>query len=253
MTTYYIFVFFLFGLIFGSFFNVLGYRLPKGESIVFPPSHCPKCNHQLTLFELIPVISYIALGGKCYNCHSKISWYYPFFEFMTGVLFASAYLIFGINLDLLIALIFISTLIVIFISDYQTMIIPDEVIIFSSILLSLLIFIKGGFSLLMIALINAIISFLFMLFLKLFGDYLFKKEAMGGGDIKLLFIFGLYLGWPMAIVTIFLGSIIGLPISLIFLYIKKNNIIAFGPFLSLGALIVTLTRIDFNWLINFIS
>lgn len=253
MELYYIVVLFILGTVFGSFFNVVGWRLPKGESIMYPPSHCPKCNKKLSFFELIPILSYMALGGKCHNCHNKISLFYPLSELVTGILFALAFLIFGFTIDLLIALIFISTLVVVFISDYQTMIIPDEVLIASTIALCLAIFFKGGLGDVIISLINGMIAFLFMLLLKSFGDYMFKKEAMGGGDIKLLFIFGLYLGWPMAVISIFVGSVIGLPISLIILFIKKNNVIAFGPFLSMGALLITLLKIDIDLVLKIIT
>ena len=82
---------FIIGTIFGSFYNVVGYRIPKGESIVYPPSHCTNCNHKLTFFELIPVLSYIFQKGKCKHCHQKISLFYPIFETLTGVLFVLSY------------------------------------------------------------------------------------------------------------------------------------------------------------------
>lgn len=250
MELYYIVVFFIFGTIFGSFFNVAGSRLPKGESIVSPPSHCPKCNNKLKFFELIPILSWIALSGKCRNCHNKISWVYPLSEIITGILFSLSFIVFGLTIDLLIALIFISTLIVVFISDCETMIIPDELMIFAVIAISITLFIKSGLGVVIIGLMNGLIAFLFMLLLKKFGDLIFKKESMGGGDIKLLFLFGLYMGWPMAIISIFIGSVIGLPISLIFLYIKRENIIAFGPFLSIAAVIITLLKINIDIIIK---
>ena len=106
-TTYYIITFFIFGIIFGSFFNVVGYRLPKNESIISPNSYCPKCKKKLGFFELIPLFSYIFLLGKCKRCKNKISFLYPLFELLTGVLFVTCYLIFGISTDLIIALLFI--------------------------------------------------------------------------------------------------------------------------------------------------
>lgn len=250
MEIYYAVTFLMLGTILGSFYNVVGYRLPKGESILYPSSHCPNCNHQLGPLELIPIFSFLLQKGKCKKCGLKISWFYPIFEFSTGVLFAIAYLIFGMSLEFLIAITFISMILIIIISDYQYMIIPDEVLIVSTILFVIEIFFLKGFLGLELALLNAIIAFTAMFLLKKFGDFLFKKESMGGGDIKLLFIFGLVLGWEMAIMAIFIGSFIGLPISLIILYKKKNNIVPFGPFLSAGALIILLTRMDLNWIIN---
>ena len=135
MELLYVVCFFLLGTIFGSFYNVVGYRVPKGESLLYPPSHCTKCNHKLGPLELIPIFSFLLLGGKCRNCKDKISWFYPLFEFSAGALFAISYLVFGISLECLYSIVFISMLLILIISDYQTMIIPDSVlIVFSSIL-----------------------------------------------------------------------------------------------------------------------
>ena len=253
MELYYIIVFFVFGTIFGSFFNVLGYRLPKEESIMFPGSHCPKCNYNLKALDLIPIVSYMFLKGRCRSCKTKISWFYPLFEFITGVIFAFSYYTFGFSLELISVLIFASSMIVIFISDYQTMIIPDEIIIFASVMLLSITFVDQGLISFLTSLYNGIIAFGFMFALKLFGDFVFKKESMGGGDIKLLFVFGIFFGWEMAIFSIFLGSLIGLPISIIFLKIKKENIIPFGPFLTMAALIIMFFKIDVSWVINFLT
>lgn len=246
-------LFFIVGIVFGSFYNVVGYRLPKGESLIYPPSHCTKCNHRLSPLELIPVFSFLFLGGKCKNCKQKISWFYPIFEFSSGVLFSLSYLRFGFSYECLISIIFISMLLIIFISDYQTMIIPDSVLIISSILIVVIKFIAFGLNACLASLLNSVLSFIFMLLLKLFGDFLFKKESMGGGDIKLLFVFGLVLGFPNSILSIFLASVIGLPISLI--NIKKNTSheIPFGPYLAVSAVILTLLNLDFNEIIKMLT
>lgn len=253
MNLYYAITFFLLGTILGSFYNVVGYRLPKGESIIFPPSHCTKCNHRLGPLELIPIVSFFIQGRKCKNCHQKISWFYSFFEFSCGLLFAISYLIFGLSLDLLVALTFISMLSIIVLSDYEYMIIPDEVLIFFGITLVVEIFIKDGFSATGMHILNGIFAFLTMWGIKIFGDHLFKKESMGGGDIKLMFIFGLVLGYPLAILSIFLGSIVGLPISLIMVSKNSNHEIPFGPFLSFGALVLLLSKVEFSTILKTIE
>lgn len=253
MEIYYAIVFFIFGIVLGSFYNVVGYRLPKGESIAFPPSHCTKCNHRLTSLELIPIFSFLIQKGKCKNCGDKISWFYTIFEFLTGVLFSISYLVFGLSIDFVIAITFISMLIIVIISDYQTMIIPDELIIFTSILLLIELFIKGSFNLMFDSLLNGVIMFAIMFIIKLIGDFLFKKESMGGGDIKLMFVFGLVFKWPTACLSICLASFIGLPISIILIKKLKNHEIPFGPFLSVSAIILMLTKIDINWLIDILS
>ena len=242
---------FVIGTLLGSFYNVVGYRLPKGQSIVFPPSHCPNCNHRLGASELIPILSFIFLKGKCKHCWQKISAFYPVFEFLTGLLFVISYIIFGPTKEFLLAITFVSLLIIIVVSDYEFMIIEDSVLIFFSILLFAEIWWINGLTKALYSLLNGILAFFTMWALKKFGDFLFKKESMGGGDIKLLFIFGMVLSYPIAILSIFLGSLIGLPISLIIMAKKKAHIIPFGPFLALGAIILFFTQIDIQTIVDF--
>ena len=241
---------FIMGTIFGSFYNVVGYRLPKGESIVFPPSHCPKCNHKLTFFELIPILSYIFQKGKCKKCHQKISLFYPIFEALTGILFVLSYLSYGLSYELIIVLTFISMMIIIVVSDYNYLIIPDSVLIIFGSLLLIEILLINGLNAALLALLDGILAFITMFLLKKLGDFIFKKESMGGGDIKLLFLFGMVLSYPIAILSIFVGSLIGLPIALLILYKKKDHVIPFGPFLAAGATLLLLLNIDINTIIN---
>lgn len=246
-------LFFVLGTIFGSFYNVVGYRLPKGESLLYPSSHCTKCNHKLGPLELIPILSFLFLGRKCKNCGEKISWFYAIFEFLTGVLFALSYIVFGFSLECLLSIVFISMLIIVIISDYQTMIIPDEVLIFFSALIIIIKFFIVGLNGVGIALLEGIGAFGIMLLIKLFGDFLFKKESMGGGDIKLLGVFGLTIGFPMSIVSIFIASFIGLPISLILLKKNSSHEIPFGPFLAVAAIIIILTNLNLDTILNFLT
>ena len=241
---------FIIGTIFGSFYNVVGYRVPKGESIVSPPSHCPNCNHKLTTLELIPIISYIITKGKCKNCQNKISPFYIIFEALTGILFALSYIVFGFSVELIIPLTFISMLIIIMVSDYNYMIINDSILIIFTIILTIEILIIYGPLILIKHIICAILSFITMFALKKLGDFLFKKESMGGGDIKLLGTFGLVIGYPMSLLAIFIGAIIALPVSLITIKNNTNHIIPFGPFLALAAIILLLTNFDFDALQN---
>ena len=224
MELYYALCFFVLGTILGSFYNVVGYRLPKGESIVSPPSHCPNCNHRLKFWELLPILSFIFQRGKCTSCKQKISWFYPIFEFSCGLVFALAFLSFGLSWKLLIALTFISMLIIVMVSDYIYMIIPDEVLLFFGITLSIEILFIDGYQSLLVSLGNGCIATLFIYLLKMLGDLIFKKESMGGGDLKLMFVIGLVLDWKLSIIVIFLASFIGLPISLFVLFNKKTDI-----------------------------
>lgn len=246
-------LFFILGTIFGSFYNVVGYRLPKGESLLYPSSHCTKCNHKLGPLELIPILSYIFLGGKCKKCKDRISCFYPLFEFFSGLMFALSYVVFGFSLECLLSIVFISMLLIIIISDYQTMIIPDSVlIVFSAIIIIVKVFVVGidGVA---ISLLHAIGSFVFMLLIKLFGDFIFKKESMGGGDIKLLGVFGLMFGFPMSIVSVFIAAIIGLPVSLILLKKNSTHEIPFGPFLAISAILIVLLELDINTIVNLLT
>lgn len=263
MEIYYGIVFFIFGLMFGSFFNVVGYRLPKGESLMYPSSHCPNCNHKLNWYELIPVFSYLFLGCKCLKCKKKISPFYMIFELLTGILFLLSYFIFGFSIKTIIALTLSSILIITMISDFLFYIIEDKVLIVGAILLIVELFFYHGFNdnsmfdalkalkETGINILNGIIMFGIMYLIKLMGDFLFKKESMGGGDIKLMFIFGLTLGIINSIVSIFLASVIALPIAIIFMKLKSTHEIPFGPFLSIAALILFFSEIDIIKLLTF--
>ena len=246
MDIYYMIVLFILGCVFGSFYNVVGDRLPEGKSIVKPSSHCPKCGHNLTPLELIPIFSFLFQRGKCKGCNAKIPIMHPLFELLSGILFLLAYLSFKLTPQLLIALTFISILLIIFVSDINYMIIPDEVLVVGVIFLTVEKLIIYGVNSVLISILNGVICFILMLLLKKLGDFLFKKESMGGGDIKLLFVFGFVLGAPMAILSIFVGSIIGLPICLIVVAKNSSHEIPFGPLLSLGAIIILLFQINLD-------
>lgn len=253
MIIYMFLCFFMIGAIFGSFYYVVAYRIPKGESIVTPPSHCPNCNHRLGPLELVPIFSFLLQGGKCKSCKCNISFFYPLFEIVCGLLFGLSYLAYGFSLDLIVVLTFVSMIMIVTLSDYYYMIIPDEVLLFFIILLSIEMFFIYGWQYLLMHFFNGLIAFTSMYLLKLFGDFLFKKESMGGGDIKLLFTFGLMFGWQMSIVSIFIASIIGLPISLILLRKNEDHVLPFGPYLGIAALIIVLFNIDINMVINILS
>lgn len=251
MDIYYGVVIFIFGLILGSFYTVVGERLPEGKSIVNPPSHCPNCNHRLGILELIPVFSFLFLGGKCKNCQSKIPVLSTLIELLTAILFLIAYIRFGISIKLFIALIFISMLVIVIVSDIRYMVICDEVLIIGNILIFILLIISIGFKNSIISLVYGIASLLIMLSIKTLGDIIFKKESMGGGDIKLMFTFGLVLGIPSSVASIFLASFIGLPISLIMMKKNSSHELPFGPYLSIAAIILLLSGIDVvNVLVN---
>jgi leader peptidase (prepilin peptidase)/N-methyltransferase len=253
MELYYLFVFFAFGLIFGSFYNVVGYRLPNKMSLISPSSHCPQCNHKLTPLELIPVFSYLFQGGKCKNCKKKIPIFYPIFELFTGIVFALIYKSYGITIDTFIALVFASMILIIMVSDILYMIIPDELLIFSGIAILILKLVKNGFDIVLPTIVDMIIPAIALLLIKLIGDFIFKRESMGWGDVKLMLIFGMVLGWELSIFTIFLSSFLALPISIINLKRENRHELPLGPYLGLAALICLITKVDIITIFNLLN
>lgn len=227
-------LFFIYGLVFGSFFNVVGLRVPKGESIVRPPSHCTVCNRNLTIKDLVPVFSYVFLKGKCRGCGTKIHWVYPVMELATGLLFAFAYYQLGFTLELVVALLFISLLVIITVSDIAYMLIPDKILLFFLIpLIVLRVF--EPLSPWWDSIVGAVVGFgvLFLI-------AIVSKGGMGGGDIKLFFVIGLVLGWVPTLLTLFLASIIGTVIGVISLRRTKQGRktpIPFGPSIAIAAII----------------
>ena len=236
---------FIYGLVFGSFFNVVGYRLPNNLSIMNPRgSFCPKCHHELRWFELIPVLSFLIQKGRCRKCKDKISLFYPIIELSTGILFLLSYLTFGLTTEFVISLLISSYLIIVVVSDGRYMIIPDEVTLFFSIALLIVELLTYGPKDTLVYLASGLALFgIIFVFMKITSK-VFKKDSLGGGDIKLEFFSGAALGITNGLFSIFIASLIALPVSLYKLNKKKSNMIAFGPFLLLGVLIIYLFKID---------
>ena len=241
---------FIIGLLFGSFYNVVGMRLPNNESIVFPGSHCEKCNHKLKWYENIPLLSYILLGGKCSNCKSKISIWYPAIELFTGMLFLISYYTFGLSYEFAIAIIISSLVSIIFVSDINYYIILDSPIILGSILIIIIKLLSTSLKDTLISFGSGILIFAIMYGIMLLGNLLFKKESLGGGDIKLSFIAGLVLGPKLGIFYIIFGAFLAFPYAIYITIRNKENMLPFGPFLISSLLIIYL---DYNFFLNFIN
>ena len=226
---------FIFGLVFGSFFNVVGLRVPVKESIVRPPSHCTNCQRQLTALDLVPVLSYVWLGGKCRSCGQKISWIYPFMELITGILFAFAYWKLGFTVEFFVAILLISLLVIIVVSDFAYMLIPDKVLLFFLPLL----FIGRVLSPLTPwwdSVLGAVVGFGI-----LYSIAVLSKGGMGGGDIKLFFLLGLVLGTLNALLTLFIAAVIGMIMGIIVLRMRqqgRKTPIPFGPSIAAAAIVV---------------
>ena len=252
MEKLYLTLFFLLGSIMGSFYHVLATRLSKGLSIITPASHCEKCNHKLKWYELIPIVSYIIQGGKCRECKEKLPLSYLLMEVCSGMLFSVCYHVFGLSYDLLIALIFVSSLIIVIISDIEYMIILDEILIFAILAIIVIYLINVGIYQTSIKILAGTGAFVTMYLIKKLGDVMFKQESLGGGDIKLMFLVGLVIGYPMSVCNIFFATFIAFPIALYLLIAKKDNIIPFGPFLSMAAILLYVWGLTFEEIINFI-
>ena len=238
MNIIYIIYMFVIGTIMGSFFNVIGHRLSKNESAIKPRSHCEFCGHILAWYELIPIISFLIQGGKCRKCRAKLSWWYPLIEIITGLFFVGCYLYYGFTYDLLLALIISSVLIITCISDFNYLVILDEVLLVSSLAALVFIFLKEGFNGLIISLLSGLLMFFFMLMVKIVGDKAFKRESLGGGDIKLSLFIGLVLGYKLSFINLVLASFLALPVAFYYLVKLKDREVPFGPFLIISTFII---------------
>lgn len=240
---------FALGLSLGSFANVCIYRIPLELSIVFPGSSCPKCKKPIPWYENIPVLSYVFLGGKCAKCKSPISMQYPVIEFLTGTLFLLLFLKYQLSLSFFIFLCLTFVLVVISGIDYYHRIIPD---IFPLILL--IIGILTGFFNVTLGdnytgrLVNSLLGILAgggsLLLVGFAGGIIFKKEAMGGGDVKLMAGIGAIIGWDKVLFAIFIASFLGAVFGLVLIILKKaekQSYIPFGPFLALASYIMLFT------------
>jgi len=234
MDYFYMIVLFILGITFGSFFNVVGIRLPKKIPFHKDRSYCPTCNKQLSYYELIPVLSYIIQAGKCRKCHATISFIYPFTELLTGLLFAYAYHHFGLQWELIVALIFISLLMIVFVSDMYYMLIPNKVLLFFLplvILARVFVRLDPWYD----ALIGGIIGYVLIAII-----ILASKGGMGAGDMKLFGVIGIVLGWKLTFLTFFLAAFFGALIGgglMLMKRVKRGEAIPFGPFIVLAALI----------------
>lgn len=229
---------FIIGTIMGSFFNVVAHRLSNNESIIKPGSHCESCHHLLKWYELIPIISFLIQGGRCRQCHTKLSWWYPLIEIITGLFYLFSYLYFGLSPDFFISLVISSVLVITCITDFNYLIILDEPLIIGSILIIIITLITSGLVDTLIAILSGLLLFFFMLLVKILGDKAFKRESLGGGDIKLSFFIGLSLGYKLAFVNIVLASLLTLPIAFYYLVKYKDREVPFGPFLIISNFII---------------
>lgn len=225
---------FIFGLIFGSFFNVVGLRVPKGIPFSNDRSFCPSCKKQLRWYELVPVLSFIWQQGKCKKCKQKISYIYPTIELLTGVLFAFSYYKIGFSIEWLTVLLFISMLMIVLVADINYMIIPNKVLLFFFPIfvgMRLIDPLEPWWS----AYVGGLGAFLLIAII-----IIASKGGMGAGDMKLFGVLGLVLGIGKVLLTFFIASLIGAIFGALLLslkIIKRKQPIPFGPYIIIAALI----------------
>ncbi len=235
---------FLFGSCIGSFLNVCIYRLPREQSIVKPRSRCTKCRRAIAWFDNIPILSFLVLWGECRRCHTPISWRYPVVESLAGVAAVGLLTRFGLTPVGFAYFAFACALIAASFIDLEFQIIPDEISLgglVAGLLLSVLIPALHGTNSRLLSLGHAVVGFLAgggVLYLTgLLGDFIFRKESMGGGDIKLLAMAGSILGWKLVVLTFFISPVIALIPGLFVLVNKRSHVIPYGPFLSIGLIV----------------
>lgn len=253
----------LVGIVIGSFLNVCIYRIPKGESIVYPPSHCGSCGRRLKALDLVPVFSWLFLKGKCRSCGSKISPRYAVVELLTGLIFVLLYNTYGISVDFLASAFIMSILMAVFFIDIDHRIIPDELVL-TGLIAGVIFIIYNAFFPMKIygegakwwdPIVGMFAGSLTLLIVGIIGMMIYKTDdAMGGGDIKIFAPIGIFLGWKMTFVALLLSIFIGGIISLILIVIRikgRKSTIPFGPFIVMGTLITYIYGWDIlRWYIN---
>ncbi|WP_312702227.1 prepilin peptidase [Sedimentibacter sp.] len=232
----------LYGLIIGSFLNVCIYRIPREESIAWPGSHCPRCNHNLSWYDNIPLLSYITLKGKCRYCGTGISAQYPLVEALNAVLYIVMYVKFGFGVDFVFYSLISSVLLVVIFIDLKEMIIPDSLVLCILILSVVHKSVNYFLYSMPFGLLDSVLGLLaaggvFLIIV------LVSRGGMGGGDVTLIGALGFVLGLRYILLTIFLSFILGAVISVFLLAAKiktRKDPIPFGPFIVTGFFITIL-------------
>lgn len=235
---------FMFGAIVGSFLNVCIHRMPRELSIVWPGSYCPKCKIPIPWYENIPILSYLILGGKCFRCKRPISFRYFFVELLTAVSWLLIWRTYGLSTGFAIAVVFVSAMIVVTLTDLETGLIPDLITIpgmFFGLVVSVLntdSFPEGlWYHKLFASAIGLVGGGAILVLTGWLGKLVFRKESMGGGDIKLLAMTGAFIGIEKTLLVFMLSPFIALPYAIFYRFVKRQETIPYGPFLALMSVI----------------
>lgn len=232
------------GAILGSFYACMGYRIPNKISLTKPNSYCENCKKEIKWYMNIPVFSYLFLHGKCAYCKSKIDSLSFIVEILTSFLFIVFYIKYGFTVTFFISFVLISVLGVTMVSDFRYYYVSDRVVILGLISLIILVYFEKDF--MFYKIISGIVMFLLMFLIKIIGDKSFKRESLGGGDVKLLGLIGLALGFYPTLISL----IISCSMTLVYYFLSKQDEkeIPFGPFLLIGALLVLYFIPNFNFI-----
>lgn len=242
----------LFGAVIGSFLNVCIYRLPREESVAWPASHCPACRQPIAVYDNIPIVSYLMLRGRCRACRVPISIQYPLVEAANAIGYVLIFWIFGLTAAACAYAALVSALIVVTGTDLSHTMIPDAVtlpgIVVGLVCAALILPIGLVDSLLGVALGGGILWLLAWI-----SPYVFGKEGMGGGDIKLMAMVGAFLGWQPVLLAIMIGSFLGSLVGVGLIaagILRREQYIPFGPFLAVGSILALLFHqplLDWYW------
>ncbi len=230
------------GLLVGSFLNVVIWRVPRGESVVSPPSACPSCGTEIKWFDNIPVLSWIVLRGKCRSCGNRISLRYPLVELGTGLLFALIAVVFGYSWELPAYLYFAAIAVALGLIDLDVKRLPNAIVIPSYAVSGLLLLLPAILQPAWMEYANAWLGAL-VLFAFYFALAYIYPAGMGFGDVKLAGVLGLYLGWlgwGALLVGGFLGFLLGAVVGVVLIVVNRagrKTAIPFGPFMLLGTLL----------------
>ena len=235
----YLYVFFLGGAI-ASFLGVYVNRMLRNEGFILSRSYCESCNRQLKWYELIPIVSYILQKGKCRTCKNNIGLDSFIYELLLGTLFCICFFVYGFSYETLIGFVLSAFFISVCMSDFKSLIILDSSIIATIIFLIILILLSSGIAGIYKSFLYGVFAFVLMFLVKIIGDFAFKRESLGGGDIKLSFITGMVLPYNLFLTSLIISCCLAMPYALILTHKKKKVEIPFGPFLSFGPLITFL-------------